>query len=310
MQSRASRTSTRRASASRGVLAAATIAAALAFEPAAARVVKPEFTTGLLWRVSKPAVKDSFVFGTIHLADPRVNGIPKPVEAALAQSRTLALELVPGAVVDGRVFDLELLEDGRTLESLIGREAFARVREQLGAQAIPERVIAQLKPWAVFVKLGRTPAPDAGDSLDQRLLAAARARRMQVAPLELPDEQIASFDAVPLDSQVALLRHALDHGDALDAAIEPTVDAWLRRDLAGLARVGDRMGKQFPGMGRHYREFTKHIIHNRTILMHHRLTLPLRGGRVFVAVGAMHLYGSKGLLAMLRRDGYAVTRIW
>jgi uncharacterized protein YbaP (TraB family) len=133
---------------------------------------------------------------------------------------------------------------------------------------------------------------------------------MQVAPLELPDEQIAAFDAVPLDSQIALLKHALDHGDALDAAIEPTVDAWLRRDLAGLARVGDRMGEQFPGMGYHYRELSKHIIHNRTILMHHRLALPLRGGRVFVAVGAMHLYGSKGLLAMLQRDGYVVTRIW
>jgi uncharacterized protein YbaP (TraB family) len=295
---------------SRGVLAAATIAAALALEPVAARVVKPEFTTGLLWRISKPAVKDSFVFGTIHLVDRRVNGIPKPVADALGQSGTLALELVPGAVVDGRVFDLELLDDGRTLESLIGREAFTRVREQLGAQAIPEPVIAKLKPWAVLVKLGRTPAPDAGESLDHRLLAAARARRMQVAPLELPDEQIAAFDAVPLDSQIALLKHALDHGDALDAAIEPTVDAWLRRDLAGLARVGDRMGEQFPGMGYHYRELSKHIIHNRTILMHHRLALPLRGGRVFVAVGAMHLYGSKGLLAMLQRDGYVVTRIW
>ncbi len=310
MRSSASRISGRPGLAGRGVLAAAAVAATLALAPAAAEPPRQPFNAGLLWRVSKAGVGDSYDFGTIHLADPRVNGIPKPVAAALAQSRTLALELVPGAVVDGRVFDLELLEDGRTLESLIGREAFARVREQLGAQAIPERVIGQLKPWAVFVKLGRTPAPDAGDSLDQRLLAAARARRMQVAPLELPDEQIASFDAVPLDSQVALLRHALDHGDALDAAIEPTVDAWLRRDLAGLARVGDRMGKQFPGMGRHYREFTKHIIHNRTILMHHRLTLPLRGGRVLVAVGAMHLYGTQGLLAMLQRDGYVVTRIW
>jgi uncharacterized protein YbaP (TraB family) len=310
MRSSASWTSRSRASVSRGVLAAATVAAALALEPVAARVVKPEFTTGLLWRISKPAVKDSFVFGTIHLVDRRVNGIPKPVAEALGRSGTLALELVPGAVLDERVFDLELLDDGRTLESLIGREAFTRVREQLGARAIPEKVIAKLKPWAVLVKLGRTPAPDAGGSLDQRLLDAARARRMQVAPLELPDEQIASFDAVPLDSQVALLKHALDHGDALDAAIEPTVDAWLRRDLAGLARVGDRMGEQFPGMAYHYRELSKHIVHNRTILMHHRLALPLRGGRVFVAVGAMHLYGSKGLLAMLQRDGYVVTRIW
>jgi hypothetical protein len=293
----------------RGALAAAALAA-LAAGPAAAGPFKKEFTTGLLWRIAKPGTKDSFVFGTIHLADPRVNGIPGPVEDALGQSRILAIELIPGVVADARVFDLELLDDGRTLESLIGPEAFARVREQLGARAIPERIIARLKPWAALVKLGRMPAPDAGGSLDERLLAAARARRMQVAPLELPDEQIAAFDTVPLESQIALLKHALDHGDALDADVEPAIDAWLRGDLLGLARISDRMGERYPGMGPHYGELTKHIVYNRTILMHHRLVLPLRGGRVFVAVGAMHLYGARGLLAMLEADGYRVTRIW
>ncbi|HKC43298.1 MAG TPA: TraB/GumN family protein [Burkholderiales bacterium] len=309
MRSSASWISRNHGSLSRRVLVAAAFAAALALGPAAARAAKHEFHAGLLWRISKPGVKDSFVFGTIHLPDPRVNAVPKPVDDALAESRTLAIELVPGAIADARVFDLELLEDGRTLESLIGREALIRVRERLVAQEIPEPVLARLKPWAVLVKLGPTSPRDGEQGLDQRLLAVARARRIQVAPLELPEEQIAAFDSVPMDSQVALLKHALDHRDALDAAVAPTIDAWLRGDLAGLARIGDRMGERFPGMGSHYRELTKHIVHNRTILMHHRLALPLRGGRVFVAVGAMHLYGSKGLLALLQRDGYRVTRI-
>ena len=34
-----------------------------------------------------------------------------------------------------------------------------------------------------------------------------------------------------------------------------------------------------------------------------------RASGVFVAVSASHLYGSKGLLAMLRADGYRVTRL-
>jgi uncharacterized protein YbaP (TraB family) len=84
----------------------------------------------------------------------------------------------------------------------------------------------------------------------------------------------------------------------------------LRGDLAALARVDRLVDAQYPGMGRHYRELTRHLIDGRTALMHHRLFLPLRSGRVFVAVGASHLPGERGLLALLQRDGYRVARIW
>jgi uncharacterized protein YbaP (TraB family) len=268
------------------------------------------FDEGLLWRVSKAGLHDSFVFGTIHIADPRVNRIAKPVEDALARTRTLALELGGGAVIDPQVFELEQFRDGRRLEPLIGDEAFAQVRAELGAQDVPERVIERMKPWAAMVKLARAAPRGEETSLDQRLLAAARARGLKVAPLEWVEEQIASFDAVPLESQIALLKHVLVNRAALEADVDATIDAWLRGDLARLARLSDRMGDRFPGMGPHYRQLTRHLIHNRTILMHHRLFMPLRGGRVFVAVGALHLHGDKGLLGLIARDGYRVTRAW
>ena len=67
---------------------------------------------------------------------------------------------------------------------------------------------------------------------------------------------------------------------------------------------------QYPGMGEHRSHLMKNIIENRTVLMHHRLFSPLRAGRVFVAIGAMHLPGPRGLLAALRADGYQITPVW
>jgi len=287
---------------------AGSIAVVLALIAGAAPAHPPEpFVEGLLWRITKGGVPDSYAFGTIHLADPRI-GITKPVADALARSRTLALELVDAAP-DDRVFDQEQLPDGRRLQALIGDEAYARVRVELAAQDVPERVIERMKPWAAMLKLARAPVRGGNASLDHQLLAAARARGMKIAPLELVDEQIAAFDAVPLETQVALLKHALADRPALETGIEPVINAWLRGDLARLARLEPGSHDRFSDMYRHYKLLTKHIIHDRNVVMHHRLLMPLRSGRVFVAVGALHLHGEKGLLALIARDGYRLTRL-
>jgi uncharacterized protein YbaP (TraB family) len=267
------------------------------------------FSEGLLWRVSKAGLPDSFVFGTIHVADARVAELPKPVEDALARSRTFAMELVPEAV-EGQLDELEQFDDGRRLPPLIGDDTFARLAGELDAQNVPRRVAERLKPWAAMIRITRVPGGAQGGTLDERLLAVARAHRLRVTSLELVDEQVAAFDAVPFESQVAMLRHALDHRDALAATLEPTIAAWQRRDLAALAHIPDRMSRDFPDVAVHYRRFAKHLIDDRTALMHYRLFIPLREGRVFAAIGATHLYGSRGLLAMLGHDGYKVTRIW
>ena len=63
-------------------------------------------------------------------------------------------------------------------------------------------------------------------------------------------------------------------------------------------------------LAHHYAALTRHLIDNRSVLMAHRLFLPLRAGRVFVAVGASHLDGDHGLLALLRAQGYQPHRVY
>jgi uncharacterized protein YbaP (TraB family) len=219
------------------------------------------------------------------------------------------MEIAVDAMVDASVFELELLEDSQKLESLIGADAYAQTRALLLERGVPARVIERMKPWAAMLAVASAGPRDASLTLDSRLLAAARRAHLRIQGLELIEEQIASFDTVPLASQVALLKNALANPAALAAENETMIQAWLKGDLAELARFPERMGRQSPGLAPHYQELMRHLIHDRTILMHHRLTLPLRAGRLFVAVGALHLHGDKGLLALVERDGYRVTRI-
>ena len=59
-----------------------------------------------------------------------------------------------------------------------------------------------------------------------------------------------------------------------------------------------------------YREtYLKHVVKNRNVVMEHYMRKPLREKKTFIAVGALHLYGDQGVLALMEKDGYEVKRI-
>ena len=232
---------------------------------AGAAAAEPPFTQGRLFRIARAGVPDSFVLGTIHIADARVSTIAAPVAEALERSRILALEVALQALDTDELRALEQLDGKARLEPLIGQAAYAQVRAELLAQGMSDDAIARLKPWAAMLRIARIDAPAKERSLDENLYIAARERRLRVTTLELVEEQVSAFDTVPMETQVALLAHTLAHRDALAANVEPTIRAWLRGDLAELARVSPRAGKDFPAMRRHYDALARHVVRDRTV---------------------------------------------
>lgn len=294
------------------LLAALLAAYGVSVQAAEAKPAKAQarFSHGLLWRVSKPGIAASHVFGTIHIADPRALLIPEPVMQALAQARSYAMEIQINPAVAARFLEAAQFEDGRRLEPLIGAEAYAQLRTSLRLRDVPEEVIARMKPWAALANLTVTPEDYAQHTLDQKLHALARARRLRTFGLEGIEEQIAVFDGIPLETQVALLKHGLAERAYFIGLIEPTIQAWLKRDLVLLHAVHQRTIRRFPQMAEHYRALTRHLIDNRSVVMAHRLFMPLREGSVFVAIGVDHLYGEKGVLRLLQKQGYRVTPVY
>jgi uncharacterized protein YbaP (TraB family) len=55
---------------------------------------------------------------------------------------------------------------------------------------------------------------------------------------------------------------------------------------------------------------TKRVIHDRNVVMAFRMQRQLRRGDAFVALGALHLYGERGVLALLEEDGYQAARVF
>lgn len=273
---------------------------------------RQRFSHGVLWQIGYRDKPASHVFGTIHVADPRLAALPEPVARAFESARSLTLEFAADGYARERFLEAAMFLDRQTLEEKIGSRDFERVVEQLAPIGLSREFILKLKPWGVLVNLRnpRGAKTGAGPTLDAQLVARARARRLALHAMENVEEQIFTFDEFPMDSQVALLQHALEHQSELLEMSERTLEAYLKRDLEAIWRVqADYVGR-YPGIAAHNAVFIKRVIYDRSVVMAFRMQRQLRYGKAFVAIGALHLHGEKGVLNLLEQDGYRVERIY
>jgi len=278
----------------------------------AAAATRTRFSRGVLWRVTYRNKPANHVFGTIHVADPRLASLPAPVAHAFGSARSLTLEFTADGYTRQRFLEAAMLPQGQSLDQLIGARDFERVVECLAPAGLPRDFVRRLKPWGVLINLRnpRGAQPGAGPTLDAQLLERARARRLPLYTMETVEEQIFTFDEFPMDSQLALLRHALAHQSELIAMSQRTLDAYLARDLDGIWRVQEAFVRRHPEIALHNAVFVKRVIYDRSVVMAYRMQRALRSGNAFVAIGALHLQGPKGVLALLEADDFRTRRIY
>ena len=283
--------------------------AAFAAAAAPASNAAPErFGKGLLWRITKGGAA-SHIYGTIHVADPRIDALPAPVEEAFQRAASLMLEFVPDPYSRERFLEAAMFLDRQTLAEKIGAEDFERALEQLRPIGLSREFVNKLKPWGVLLNL-RAASGATGALLEAQLSDRARERRLPVFQIEGVEEQIFTFDELSMDAQVALLKHSLAHRDELLQLAERTLEAYLTGDLQAIWRLREQFGARYPEVATYQMALTQRILYDRSVVMAFRMQRELRRGNAFVALGALHLYGDKGVLALLEQDGYRARRVY
>jgi len=274
---------------------------------AAGVAAQDRFEAGLLWRIERSGVTPSYLFGTMHSDDPDVLDLAAPVEQAFDQAGAVTLEVTLDAQSLRVLGTALLISNGGGLDALVGADLFRRAVEAMAAHGFPEAMVARMKPWAVAVSL-MTPPARSGLVLDHVLYQRALAEGKPVHALESVDEQLDLFDGMTLQEQVALLRETLDNLAEVQRMLDDVRQAWLERDLARLLEINAATLRdsdpQFAA------SFNQRVIVDRNQRMAERMQAHLREGGHFIAVGALHLPGEQGLLQLLERRGYRLTRVY
>jgi uncharacterized protein YbaP (TraB family) len=263
--------------------------------------VAAEPDAAIFWSVSRDGQAAGYLLGTIHSEDPRVLDFPDRFIEQLKGNDIFAMELVPDLPTLSRLTDYMSYADGSTLESRIGASRFARLQAALAGYELPPDWVSGMKVWAAMMTLS-VPPPKSGFFMDFSLSLRAAGAGLEVVGLETLEQQLSFLENMPLAQQIELLDHALDEFDRVDLAHRQMVDTYLDGDLLELSReTAQQMAVLDPGT-RDY--FMREGIDERNRRMLDAVKAHLARGRVFVAVGALHLPGEQGLIALLRSAGY------
>ncbi len=263
------------------------------------------YKKGLLWKLTHPDKKASYLFGTIHVADERITNLPPAVSGALNESRVFAMEVLPELGEMMSFASLMYFQDGRRLTDMISPQLFSRVSALLQGYHIPAEAVAIMKPWAAFLTMSY-PA-EFGKVLDLQLLEIAQKNGAQISGLETLLEQVSIFENLDMEKQLRLLADTTCHYDIMEADFEKMKTLYMARDLAGLYNYSQRNADPDDEL---YNELMDKLLTRRNYSMAERMKPILDKGDAFIAVGAMHLAGKEGLLNLLAGSGFRVTRVY
>lgn len=275
---------------------------------------------GIFWKIEKEGVGPSYLLGTMHVTDPRVLAMPEAARSAYADASTIVVESdeiadekKASALILTRP-DLTMFADGRTITSFIDAQEAERLAEGLKSRGLSLAAVSRMKPWLIasFVAL---PACElarkaAGASfLDQKLARDAISDGKTLKGLETMLEQITALDSLPLEPQIEGLIQAAMLGDAIEDVIETMSQLYLAGDTGMVIPMMRAAMPETPEGTAGYADFEQRIIIDRNRRMAERAVPILNEGNAFVAVGALHLPGREGLVALLRERGFTLTRV-
>jgi len=268
----------------------------------------------LLWRIAGPT--PSYLYGTIHVPDERVLALPAVVVQALDTSRVFCSEVRMDADSQARAAAGALLPAGQTLDEVLPPALYGRAERYLAARDLDIAVFARMKVWSLasvlslldqLEPMARRPGLDA--LLQQR--AAAAGKRLDA--LEKVGDQLALLDSLGREGELAMLRQSLDHLESVPPGQPGPVEQMIRVYLEGDTDVLMAVAFEYADFDDPLTaEFMDALIDRRNLGMAagiERRIAANAGTGYFFAVGALHLPGPEGILALLAKRGLDVERV-
>lgn len=269
--------------------------------------MRAEGASGCVWKVTGRNGGTLFLGGSVHALHSTDYPLPSVYNHAFEASNRIAFEVEPKALERSArgVMKSGQYPKGDSLKNHVDPRTYDYVRRVFALMKVPEEKFAKCRPWLLVLILSSPGLHGLSDELgvDEFLTRRAQANSKPTYGLESMGEHMAVFSGLTdRQSEALLLITFIPQADGPEGRAR-TMGAWRRGDVDALARSVRDSFRDFPSFG-------ERILGARNRNWVPKIEEFLRSGKTyFVVVGAAHLGGPDGVVALLRARGCKVEQL-
>jgi len=256
----------------------------------------------LLWRITgKNLAKPSYLFGTIHLTDKKLFFFGDSVYTAIENTQGFAIELNPDEFSGYLVNNMFDALQAKKIKEILSEKEFDKYGTQLSKKLnkpagdiTTSDILREKNKWMNELMGKNTMAT----FVDAYLYNIARRQGKWVGGIEDLSDQTGLLNELVDKSDIAFV----SSGDTKkgDNSLNKMMQLYQEEDIEGINRMADDGGQQNRDI----------LLTRRNIKMARRMDSLSAFRSMFFAVGAAHLPGDSGVIAMLRSRGFTVEPVY
>lgn len=256
----------------------------------------------LLWEIQPPVdMAPSYLLGTMHVKDDQAfRGFERLLdylEACSAFAAEFNFEEADPTQFTQAAALPPAQQFHRHLSPKVYQKLDQIVQRELGA---PLHAFHALSPMLLINQLSEAQlGTERPQALDQALYAEAVTRQKQLLGLETFNEQLAVLGQIQLPEQYRSLKGIATHFKRFRRSIHAATAAYLQGDIRLLLKQSQR------SIG----SMRRVLLYERNRRMAARFAAFSREQTLFGAIGAAHLAGEKGVLRLLKQQGFRLRPV-
>ena len=259
----------------------------------------------LLWEITSPGqAKPSYLFGTIHLICPADFALSDSLKSTLARTQQVALEIDmddPGMMA-GMMKSMNM-SDGNELKKLVTEQEYAKLSQfYKDSVGVGIAMFEKAKPFILMGPLFNAVLSCQPQSYEMSLVELAAKQKSEVIGIETLEEQMAIFDTIPYKDQIKTIITMIDSLPQARKEFSNLVALYKSQKINDLYNL--MMASNY---GMDGNEEVMLFARNKKWVP--RIRKIAAEKPTFFAVGAGHLGGDRGVIALLRKEGFKVRAI-